>query len=105
MLLFEEAFKDNENEYFILLSESCIPLHNFDFIYNKINSNNASIINTFDENKQHQWILLKRDLLEWFLKNKYLDDFNNLKPPDEYYFINLIKNLSYIIYLISMKFH
>lgn len=94
LLLFEEAFKDNENEYFILLSESCIPLHNFDYIYNKINLNNSSIINTFNENKQHQWVLLKRDLLEWFLNNKYLEEFNDFKPPDEYYFINLIKKFN-----------
>lgn len=91
MILFEEAFKNKENEYFLLLSESCIPLHNFNFIYDKIINKNGSIINIFEsKDKNHQWILLKRDLLEWFINNKCFDDYKDFKTPDEFYFIDLI---------------
>jgi hypothetical protein len=93
--LFEEAFKDEDNEYFILLSESCIPLTNYDSIKNKIFNLDCSIVNKFNnDNKQYQWVLFKRDLVEWFINNIYFDDYIDYKPPDEYYFINLIKRFN-----------
>ena len=42
--LFEEAYKNEENVAFILLSDKCIPLYDFDFIYNKIFSMNTNIM-------------------------------------------------------------
>jgi len=115
--LLKEAYKCEDNHYFILLSDSCIPLHDFNYIYDKIINYNCSIINEFEnteeyiknkydqmndklkyklENfkKQHQWILLKRDLVEWYINNIYFDDFKNINTPDEYYFINLFNRFN-----------
>lgn len=36
-LLLEEALKDRQNEHFIFLSESCIPLKHFDYTYAYLN--------------------------------------------------------------------
>ena len=35
-LLLEEALEDASNRIFIFVSESCIPIHNFDYIYNEV---------------------------------------------------------------------
>lgn len=110
--LFEEAFnQDENNEYFILLSNSCIPINNFNNLYNYLIETNQShiygiprndIINRFDDLKdqtffnkkdwkyQYQWMVLKRELVEFFIKNDYCDIFgDNIFCPDEHYFINL----------------
>ena len=51
--LFKEAFIDESNKYFILLSDKCIPLYNFDYIYNKIYEMNSNIIfNRLHENME-----------------------------------------------------
>ena len=44
-LLLEEALEDASNRIFIFVSESCIPIHNFNYIYNeviKLDKNNKS---------------------------------------------------------------
>jgi len=51
--LYREAYKDEDNKIFILVSDSCIPIYDFDYIYNKfINeydmNNVINIINTRD---------------------------------------------------------
>ena len=42
--LFKEAFIDKENEYFILLSDKCIPLYDSDEIYDRVRKINNNII-------------------------------------------------------------
>ena len=37
-ILLEEALKDENNEHFIFLSNSCVPFKNFEFIYNKLST-------------------------------------------------------------------
>ena len=62
--MLKEALKDPTNKYFVLLSESCIPLYSFDKIYDKI----------FTEEKD------------------YTDTvFKDVNIPDECYYINVIK--------------
>ena len=108
--LFEEAFKNNENEYFVLLSDKTIPLYNFDYIYKKINKLNTNIIsnekyksierfedltdkNFFNINnffKQSQWIVLNRNSTKFFINNNFTYLYSdNFYAPDEHYFINL----------------
>lgn len=124
--LFKTAFLDDDNYFFLLLSDSCIPLYNFNYIYEKINIMNSNIIygsilgkkqdnkNLYDGNffhkkninrfiktsqssffhnkyfKQSQWFLLKRDTVNFFLKNDFLFIFtNNFFAADEHYFINI----------------
>jgi hypothetical protein len=40
-ILLEEALKDKNNQHFIFLSNSCIPFKNFDFIYNKLDTDKS----------------------------------------------------------------
>jgi len=111
--LFKEAIK-KKNEYFILLSDKCIPLYNADKIYdNIINLNNNLILNYnqnrerynsladktfFDEKtfmKQDQWMVLKRDTVKFFCENDYTHIFgDNFIVPDEHYFINIINKFN-----------
>ena len=125
MLLFEEALKLEENKFFILLSDKCIPLYNSDIIYNKIFNYNNNILKTwkndsddmidwfnmrfdyiqkdfFDKNDfygQSQWMILKRDTVIFFLDNDYTYIYGNeIIVPDETYFVNIMNkfNINYI---------
>jgi hypothetical protein len=112
MCLFEEAFKNKDNEYFLLLSDTCIPLHNIRTIYNDIVSIGQSIlcsvdvinVNRFltlrnkhffkqsDFSKQMQWMCLKRNDVAFFLQNDFTSIFGpRFLIPDEHYFITIMK--------------
>ncbi|KAK8630282.1 hypothetical protein V6N13_079080 [Hibiscus sabdariffa] len=41
------ALKDPDNEHFVLLSDSCVPLHNFDHVYNYLMHANMSFVDCF----------------------------------------------------------
>lgn len=118
--LFKEAFKTKENEYFVLLSDKCIPLYNPDILHKKIIEVNCNMLNCFktkpgsrwhnmrygtiaekgffDENNfygQHQWMILNRDTVKFFIENDYTNLFGNrCDVPDETYFINLMKKFN-----------
>ena len=47
--LIANALLDISNEWFILLSESCIPLHNFSIIYHYISRSRHSFMGSYDE--------------------------------------------------------
>lgn len=40
-LILKEALKDSENTHFIWLSQSCLPLKSFDYIYTNLNENKS----------------------------------------------------------------
>ena len=42
--LFKEAFQKEDNKYFILLSDKCIPLYNANDIYNKVKKIDNNLI-------------------------------------------------------------
>ncbi|KAL4555522.1 hypothetical protein LXL04_038144 [Taraxacum kok-saghyz] len=46
-LLFKSAFEDTNNQIFILLSDSCVPLYNFSYIYKYIMSSPRSYVDSF----------------------------------------------------------
>jgi len=110
--LFKNVLSDPENKYVVLLSESCIPLYNFDDIYDKIQKTDTNIIDSiynstnnierfndltnhdfFDKNyfiKQNPCIILNRQTVEFFINNDFTFLFNdNFYAPDEHYFVNL----------------
>ena len=113
-LLLEEALTDSNNTHFILISNSCIPLKKFNYIYNKLDNNFSyynmcsqshyqrcdkalKYINKNDIKKAHQWSILnkKHALLLTKDKNKYINWFDNC--PDEhshitYLFYNKLDN-------------
>ncbi|KAJ8459453.1 hypothetical protein OPV22_032379 [Ensete ventricosum] len=45
--LLANALQDSDNQHFVLLSDSCVPLHNFDYVYNYLMGTNVSYIDTF----------------------------------------------------------
>jgi len=47
--LYEEALKHKPNKYFILLSESCIPVRSFSYIYNRLMKQSKGIMS------YHKW--------------------------------------------------
>ena len=109
--LFEEAYKNEENEFFILLSDKCIPLYNFEYIYNEIFSINQNILHgmkggshdrydfLYDKEfisrehmqKHSQWIVLNRKTTSFFLETDYTSKFGEKsKCPDEHYFLTIM---------------
>ncbi|KAF8687514.1 hypothetical protein HU200_006052 [Digitaria exilis] len=51
--LLAHALQDPENQHFVLLSESCVPLHNFDYIYSYLMETNVSFVDCFDDPGPH----------------------------------------------------
>uniref|UniRef100_A0A5B6Z314 Core-2/I-branching beta-1,6-N-acetylglucosaminyltransferase family protein n=1 Tax=Davidia involucrata TaxID=16924 RepID=A0A5B6Z314_DAVIN len=51
--LLANALKDPDNQHFVLLSDSCIPLHSFDFIYSYLMYANVSFIDCFEDPGPH----------------------------------------------------
>ena len=121
LILFKEAFENEDNEFFVLLSDKCIPLYSAEKIYEIITEINNNIIshhsqlfsniprydkllnkNFFKKNdflKQSQWMVLKRDTVKFLINNDYTNHFgNDFYAPDEHYFINILKkfNIDYV---------
>lgn len=82
-LLLAEALKDPANNRFVLVSDSCIPLYNFTYIYGYIMASSKSFIDSFLDAKEKrynpkmsphiprakwrkgsQWFVLKREHAE-----------------------------------------
>ncbi|KAJ7979420.1 Core-2/I-branching beta-1,6-N-acetylglucosaminyltransferase family protein [Quillaja saponaria] len=51
--LLANALQDPENQQFVLLSDSCIPLYNFDYIYNYLMYTNISFVDCFKDPGPH----------------------------------------------------
>ncbi|XP_062229722.1 glycosyltransferase BC10-like isoform X1 [Phragmites australis] len=51
--LLAHALQDPENQHFVLLSESCVPLHNFDYIHSYLMETNVSFVDCFDDPGPH----------------------------------------------------
>lgn len=47
--LLTNALRDDNNQHFVLLSESCIPLRSFDFVYDYLLGYNISFVDCFDD--------------------------------------------------------
>ncbi|GMI81563.1 hypothetical protein like AT4G31350 [Hibiscus trionum] len=45
--LLAHALLDPDNQQFVLLSDSCVPLHNFDYVYNYLIHTNVSFLDCF----------------------------------------------------------
>ena len=107
--LLEEALKNKENYKFVLLSESCIPIRDSNYIYNFLIKNNHSYIYAYKANlerfnyltdsayiskdsftKQSQWMTLNRELASFTVQKQYeLQYYHNMFSPDEHFFVNL----------------
>ncbi|PWZ20857.1 hypothetical protein Zm00014a_010520 [Zea mays] len=69
--LLGNALEDVDNQFFVLLSDSCVPLHTFDYIYNYLMGTNVSFIDWYtmemlpeieqrDFRKGAQWFAITR---------------------------------------------
>ena len=115
LILFKEAFQREENEYFILLSDKCIPLYSAIEIYNKVEQIDNNLLLTCPNesrnrynllankkfiskdifSKQHQWMLLKRETVKFFIENDFTRIFgDNFYIPDEHYFITIMNKFN-----------
>jgi len=118
LLLLENAIKNKENKYFVFVSESCLPIVNFNIFYNKlikinksiftlVNNTNNSLkrydyiknpknigLNKLNFLKAETWCILTRNhvkkMLENNKKNIYLNTFKDVKIPEEHYFVNFV---------------
>ena len=114
ILLYNEAYKDVTNKFFILLSDSCVPAVNFFTIYENLFKLDKNIISYKHLNNklnryrllsplmrekiefkyffsQHQWMILKRNLVKIFISTDYTRHFAYLPASDEHYFICVLK--------------
>lgn len=107
LLLYEKALEDPQNKKFITVSNSCIPVKNFNYIYNFLmNDNDKSYFNqaevpsyiyeqikgNYTETKKaSQWFVINRELTETIVKHK--NDtvyFESVHAPDEIFFLTTI---------------
>ncbi|KAL2548488.1 Core-2/I-branching beta-1 [Forsythia ovata] len=115
--LLSNALLDIYNEWFVLLSESCIPLFNFTIIYNHISQSKYSFIGAFDDpgpygrgrysdkmlpevnitqwRKGSQWFEINRKLALYIVEDaKFYPKFAEFCKPacyvDEHYFPTLL---------------
>ncbi|KAA8535775.1 hypothetical protein F0562_030791 [Nyssa sinensis] len=51
--LLANALEDPDNQHFVLLSDSCIPLRSFDFVYSYLLYTNVSFIDSFEDPGPH----------------------------------------------------
>jgi len=109
-LLLEEAIKDNNNEHFIFISNSCVPLKSFNYIYNNLKedfsyftlakqkqcfprcNNTLNFIHINFIQKASQWCILNRKHTNLMLNNlDYINWFNYKGTiPDEHCYITNI---------------
>ncbi len=75
--LLELALNDEDNYKFMLLSGSHIPLHNFDFIYNFLISNNSSYFSFFNPYVYN--LFQERTIYYATLGHKHFKTINNYK--------------------------
>ncbi|KAK8957736.1 hypothetical protein KSP39_PZI000262 [Platanthera zijinensis] len=115
--LLANALLDISNEWFVLISESCIPLYNFSITYNFLERSKHSFMGSFDDRgpygrgrynpgmaplisldqwrKGSQWFEVDRRLAVYIVQDtKYYAVFKELcKPPcyvDEHYFPTML---------------
>ncbi|GER53500.1 Core-2/I-branching beta-1,6-N-acetylglucosaminyltransferase family protein [Striga asiatica] len=115
--LLANALLDFSNEWFVLLSEACIPLHNFTIIYRYISKSHFSFMGSFDEpgpngrgrynpnmgplvnltnwRKGSQWFEIGRDLALKIVRDSlYYPKFEQFCRPacyvDEHYFPTML---------------
>jgi hypothetical protein len=111
--LLKDAFQDDlEITHFIFLTQNCIPLYNFNQLWNILENCNKSLLSMIYGNKierydkidnrikkyisksnflkqQPNMILIRNDV-EKLLKNDFTPYFKNIECPDEHYFINVL---------------
>lgn len=63
-LLITEALQDPLNERFFLLSDSCIPLYNFKYVYDYVMSSPKSFVDSFYDYEDWQYNILMEPIIQ-----------------------------------------
>jgi len=113
-ILFKTAYElDNDNYKFIIISQSCIPLKSFDYIYDHLTKDNKgyfnecpviqcypncnNLLNYIDKqyiSKSHNWFILNRELILYlaYIEHDIIDIlYNDIYAPAEYFYYTFIK--------------
>lgn len=119
-LMIKNALKDTNNKKIILVSDSCIPIKNFDYIYNEVLNDDKSWFNYYRPNKlqgskehlrriklldqslkknahiNEQWMVLDRKHAELLNSNIGLMKYFRIPRliPDEIYYITVLHHLN-----------
>lgn len=115
-ILFREAYQDEENYKFVILSGSCIPLKSFDHVYNKLTLDHYGYFNVCPQSqcfpncdsllsvmekkyisKAHNWFILNRKLVKnlCFDKDEIVKKlYQKIYAPEEYFYYTYIKILN-----------
>ena len=109
-LLIKSAYEDPCNYKFINLSQACVPLKSFDYIYDFLTKDNDAHFNVAPHNqcfprcnpvlefipknvihKSSNWFILNRQLSLLVTNNdSYINYFKTIPSPEEHYYITLI---------------
>ena len=98
--LLKAAYKNNDNQWFILCSEDIYPLVDYSNLKSYLDTQSLSIFDVMDKskNKTSQFWVLKRDDVKLILSNqmKYDIVFNNIpkkRAYDELFFLDLLQQI------------
>lgn len=110
--MFKEAYNDSEITHFIFLTQSCIPLYNFEELWNILSNCDKSLLSIIKGNKierydkidnlikkyihrnnflkqQPNMVLVRNDVKK-LIENDLTPYFKNMECPDEHYFVNVL---------------
>jgi hypothetical protein len=103
LLLLEEALKNKENEFFLLHSESCVPIRSFEYVYRQLFATGRSWLHSFKDDmwryygirptavplsaffKSSQFFCLTRSHAQMVLDHGGVDDWVKCSCADEHY--------------------
>jgi len=111
--LFKTALADPSNKMFVLVSDSCIPIYNFDHIYNELISSQTNIISPHSQQNQYtilrynqikdkkflpkskfrkvsQWLAVNQETAHFLVTTNHTNQYQNMFCPDEHYFANVL---------------
>lgn len=107
-ILLNEALKDESNFKFIFVSGSCIPIKDFNYIYDFLTKDNNSYFNNMVKKKNiyktFQWCILNREHAEIIGKDiTEINKYNDTRAPDETYILTTLKKLNNKNIIINMS--
>lgn len=124
-ILLQHGYNDPKNYKFILLSESHIPVHSFDYVYKKLTENNCGYVgygsdivsNRFNTINNmlgwkreewlvsSQWCILNREHVSIILANKKImrNIFEHSAVPDETAYVNVLNHYCGMKNIINMN--
>jgi len=108
ILLLQEALENQDNSYFVLLSESQIPLVSAEDVFKNVAQDSVNKSKFYTGNfsqpsdsifgdlvkhgqKADQWWILTREAAIWFSENIFLDRSSDIFAKDERYFVELME--------------